>query len=53
MVLSEQRKETGDPLFTQLQEEAAGSEKEKLDNFLSCVKADEMGFDGKEGIDED
>lgn len=53
MILSEQRKEIGDLLFTQLQEEIAGSAKENQDDFLSCVKADEMGFYGKEGIDED
>lgn len=53
MVLSEQRKEIGDRLFTQLQDEVCSSDREKLDGFLANIKSDDMGFDGKEGIDED
>lgn len=53
MVLSEQRKEIGDRLFTQLQDEVCSSDREKLDGFLSDIRPDDMGFIGKEGTDED
>ena len=53
MVLSEQRKEIGDRLFTQLQDEVCSSDRQKLDGFLANIRPDDMGFNGKEGIDED
>lgn len=53
MVLSEQRKEIGNQLFAQLQDEVYASDKEKLDDYLLNIRRNDMGFDGKEGIDED
>lgn len=53
MVSSEQKKEVGDLIFSRLQEEVYASSKEKLDDFVSNIRITDMGFDGKEGIDED
>lgn len=53
MVSSEQRKNIGNEFFVQLQNEVSEAKKEKLDDFLSNIKPNDMGFDGKEGLDED
>lgn len=53
MVNSEQKKELGEEWFGKLQEEVITSQEEGLRDFLASVKADSMGFDGKEGIDAD
>lgn len=53
MVSSEQRKEVGDLIFSRLQDEVYASSGEELNNFVSNIALNNMGFDGKEGIDED
>lgn len=53
MVNSEQKKELGEEWFGKLQEEVTVSTDDSLQDFLAIVRADSMGFDGKEGVDAD
>lgn len=50
MVSSEQRKDIGAELFSQLQSEMKSAPEKELNDFQQA-DPDAMGFDGREGID--
>lgn len=50
MVSSEQKKDIGAELFSQLQVEVKSAPKKELNDFQQ-KDPDAMGFDGQEGID--
>lgn len=50
MVSSEQKKDIGSELFSQLQVEVKSAPKKELNDFQQ-KDPDAMGFDGQEGID--
>lgn len=53
MVKSEQSRKFGDKMFEQLQAEVTVAQVDSLKDFRAVIDPDLMGFDGKEGIDDD
>lgn len=53
MIKSEQSKELGLKWLEQLQTDISAAPAEVLEEFRAAVNPDTMGFDGREGIDDD
>ena len=53
MVKSIQSTELGKKWFSQLQDEVREASETALDDFQAAIDPDAMGFDGKEGIDDE
>lgn len=51
MIKSEQRLEIGEKSFSKLQQEVKDATPEELKEFLQALNPDNMGFYGREGID--
>lgn len=51
MIKSEQRIEIGEKSFSKLQQEVKDAKPEELEEFLKVLNPDNMGFYGREGID--
>lgn len=51
MIKSEQRLDIGEKSFSQLQKEIKEAKPEELEKFLKALNPDNMGFYGREGID--